>query len=52
MEEEKLFDEELRLAEQMKQSYCKESVGNQLKETDSKKAAEILHNCEALTKFH
>ena len=43
MEEDKLLDEELRLAEQMKQSYCKESVGEQLKETDPKNAAEILH---------
>ena len=43
MEEEKLFDEELQLAELMKQNYCKESVGKQLKETDPENAAEILH---------
>ena len=50
MEEEKLFDEELRLAEQMKQSYCKESVGEQLKETDPEKAAEILHKIALIYK--
>ena len=50
MEEEKLFDEELRLAEQMKQSYCKELVGEQLKETDPEKSAEILHKIALIYK--
>ena len=50
MEEEKLFDEEQRLVEQMKQSYCKESVGKQLKETDPEKAAEILHKIALIYK--
>ena len=45
MEEKKLFDEELQLAEQMKRSYCKELVEKRerQKETDPEKAAEILH---------
>ena len=50
MEEEKLLDEELQLAEQMKQSYCKESVGKQLKETDHENAAEILHKIALIHK--
>ena len=50
MEEEKLFDEELRLTELMKQSYCKESVGEQLKETDPEKSAEILHKIALIYK--
>ena len=51
MEEEKLFDEELRLAEQMKQCCCKESVGNQLKETEPEKTAEILHKIALIYKL-
>ena len=50
MEEKKLLDEELRLAEQMKQSYCKELVGEQLKETDPKNAAKILHKIALIYK--
>ena len=50
MEEKKLFDVELRLAEQMKQSYCKESVVEQLKETDPEKSAEILHKIALIYK--
>ena len=50
MDKKKLLDEELRLAEQMKQSYCKESVGEQLKETDPKKSAEILHKIALIYK--
>ena len=50
MEEKNSFDEELQLAEQMKQSYCKESAGNQLKETDPEKAAEILHKIALIYK--
>ena len=50
MNEEKLFDEELQLAEQMKQNYCKESIGKQLKETDLKKAAEMLHKIALIYK--
>ena len=50
MEEEKLFDQELQLAEQMKQSYCKESVGKHLKETDPKKAVEILYKIALIYK--
>ena len=51
MEEEKLFDEELQLAEQMKQSYCKKSVGKQLKETDPEKSAEVLHKIALIYKL-
>ena len=49
-EEKHLFDEEQQLAEQMKQRYCKESAGNQLKETDPQKAAEILHKIALIYK--
>ena len=53
MEEKKLFDEELQLAEQMKRSYCKESVekGEKQKETDPAKAAEILHKIALIYKL-
>ena len=53
MEEKKLFDEELQLAEQMKQSYCKELVekGERQKETDPAKAAEILHKIALVYKL-
>ena len=51
MEKKASDDEELQLAEQMKQSYCKEPVGNQLKETDSENAAEILHNIALIYKL-
>ena len=50
MEEEKLLTEELQLAEQMKQSYCKESAGKQLKKTNPEKAAEILHKIALIYK--
>ena len=50
MEEEKLFHEEVQLAEQIKQSYCKESVGKHRKETDPKKAAEIFHKIALIYK--
>ena len=53
MEEKKLFDEELQLAEQMKRSYCKESVekGERQMETDPEKAAEILHKIALIYKL-
>ena len=53
MEEKKLYDEELQLAEQMKRSYCKESVekGERQKETDPEKAAEILHKIALIYKL-
>ena len=51
MKKEKLFDEELQLAEQMKQNFCKESVGKQLKETDPENAAEILHKIALIHKL-
>ena len=37
------FQEELKLARQMKDECCRVSVGKQLKETNPEKAAEILH---------
>ena len=36
-------EEELELARQMKNEYCKDTVGKQFKETDREKAAAILH---------
>ena len=53
MEEKKLFDEELQLAEQMKRNYCKKSVekGKRQKETDPEKAAEILHKIALIYKL-
>ena len=53
MEEKKLFDEELQLAEQMKQNFCKKSVekGKRQKETDPEKAAEILHKIALIYKL-
>ena len=36
-------EEELELVWQMKNEYCKETVGKQFKETDREKAAAILH---------
>ena len=50
MEEEKLLTEELQLAEQMKQSYCKVSVGEQLMETDPEKSAEMLYKIALIHK--
>ena len=42
MEKER-FEEELQLAQEMKENYCKASVGKQFKETEPEKAAEIIH---------
>ena len=41
--ENKGFEGELKLAQQMKNECCRASVGKQLKETDPETAAEILH---------
>ena len=43
MEDEGLELEELQLAQEMKENYCKVSVGKQFKETEPEKAAEIIH---------
>ena len=41
--EEKGLEEELQLAKEMKENYCKVLVGKQFKETEPQKAAEIIH---------
>ena len=37
------LEEELKLAQRMKDEYCKEAVGTQFKETEPQKAAEIIY---------
>ena len=49
MEEEGL-EEELQLAQEMKENYCKASAGKQLKETEPEKAAEIIHKIALIYK--
>ena len=49
MEEEGL-EEELLLAQEMKENYCKASVGKQFKETEPEKAAEIIHKIALIYK--
>ena len=49
MEEEEL-EEELQLAQEMKEHYCKASVGKQFKETEPKKAAEVIHKIALIYK--
>ena len=49
MEEEGL-EEELQLAQEMKENYCKASVGKQFKETEREKAAEIIHKIALIYK--
>ena len=41
--EEEGFEEEVKLAQFMKDNYCRASVGKQVKETEPEKAAEIIH---------
>ena len=48
--EEEGFEEELQLAQEMKENYCKASVGKQFKETEPEKAAEIIHKLALIYK--
>ena len=48
--EEKGLEEELLLAQEMKENYCKASVGKQFKETEPQKAAEIIHKIALIYK--
>ena len=42
--------EELQLAQEMKENYCKASVGKQFKETEPEKAAEVIHKIALIYK--
>ena len=44
------LEEELQLAQEMKENYCKASVGKQFKETDPAKAAEVIHKIALIYK--